>query len=113
MADAAHLLTDCISFIVAIIAIWWAKKPADDRMSFGYKRLGMIVKLIWRSRLVELIFLCEFVEVAGAVVSILGIWSLTAILFYLAIDRLVSNNFDINADTMMLVSAIGIAMNIV
>ncbi|XP_037046643.1 zinc transporter 2 [Bradysia coprophila] len=91
MADAAHLLTDCISFIVAIIAIWWAKKPADDRMSFGYKRL----------------------EVAGAVVSILGIWSLTAILFYLAIDRLVSNDYDINADTMMIVSAIGIAMNIV
>lgn len=40
MADAAHLLSDCISFIVAIIAIWWARKPSDDRMSFGYKRLG-------------------------------------------------------------------------
>lgn len=42
MADAAHLLSDCISFIVALIAIWWARKPADDRMSFGYKRLGKL-----------------------------------------------------------------------
>lgn len=55
----------------------------------------------------------NFIEVVGAIVSILGIWSLTAILFYLAIDRLISNDYDINADTMMIVSAIGIAMNIV
>lgn len=40
MSDAAHLLSDCVSFIVAIIAIWWARKPSDDKMSFGYKRLG-------------------------------------------------------------------------
>lgn len=54
-----------------------------------------------------------FLEVFGAVISILGIWLLTTILFYLAIDRLVSNDFDIDADTMMIVSAIGIAINIV
>lgn len=55
----------------------------------------------------------NFSEVLGAVLSILGIWSLTAILFYLAIDRLISNNFDIDANTMMIVSAIGVAINIV
>lgn len=50
MADAAHLLSDCVSFIVAIIAIWWARKPSDDRMSFGYKRLG---KLWLKSLLIQ------------------------------------------------------------
>ena len=40
MADAAHLLSDCISFIVALVAIWVSRKPPDKRMTFGYKRAG-------------------------------------------------------------------------
>lgn len=40
ITDAAHLLSDCISFIVAIIAIYLSKKRPDNRMSFGYKRAG-------------------------------------------------------------------------
>lgn len=41
ITDAAHLLSDCISFIVALIAIYLSKKRPDNRMSFGYKRAGM------------------------------------------------------------------------
>lgn len=40
MADAAHLLTDCISFIVSLVAIWMSSRPPDHRMTFGYKRAG-------------------------------------------------------------------------
>lgn len=40
MSDAAHLFTDCISFIVALLAIVLAKKSPDQHMSFGYKRIG-------------------------------------------------------------------------
>lgn len=40
MSDAAHLLSDCISFIVALLAIIWAKKSPDNYMTFGYKRIG-------------------------------------------------------------------------
>lgn len=40
MADAAHLLTDCISFIVSLVAIWMSGRPPDRRMTFGYKRVG-------------------------------------------------------------------------
>lgn len=41
MSDAAHLLSDCISFIVALLAIVWAKKSPNNHMTFGYKRIGM------------------------------------------------------------------------
>lgn len=40
MTDAAHLLSDCISFIVALVAICLSKKSPDNYMTFGYKRAG-------------------------------------------------------------------------
>lgn len=91
MSDAAHLLSDCISFIVALLAIVWAKKSPDNQMTFGYKR----------------------VEVLGAIMSIFGIWLLTTFLFYFAVNRVLYQDFDIDADTMMVVSAIGIVINII
>jgi len=40
MADAAHLASDCISFVIGLVAIWLGTRPPDSRMSFGYKRFG-------------------------------------------------------------------------
>lgn len=40
MSDAAHLLSDCISFIVALMAMCLSKKLPDKYMTFGYKRIG-------------------------------------------------------------------------
>lgn len=91
MTDAAHLASDCISFVIGLVAIWLGGRPPDDRMSFGYKRM----------------------EVMGAIVSILGIWILTATLIIMAMERLYSNDFDLKADTMMVISGIGILINIV
>lgn len=91
MADAAHLLSDCVSFIVALLAIWMSHKQPDNRMTFGYRRA----------------------EVLGAIISVFGIWLLTAFLCYFSVNRLIENNFDINASTMMVISAIGILINIV
>ncbi|XP_054089259.1 proton-coupled zinc antiporter SLC30A2 [Zeugodacus cucurbitae] len=91
MTDAAHLASDCISFVIGLVAIWLGGRPPDDRMTFGYKRM----------------------EVMGAIVSILGIWILTATLIIVAMERLYSNDFDLNAKTMMVISGIGILINIV
>lgn len=91
VTDAAHLLTDCIGFIVAMVAISLSKKLPDRRMTFGYKRF----------------------EVLGAVISVLGIWLLTGILVYLAVLRVIDQNFDIDADTMIIISTIGVGINIV
>ena len=40
------------------------------------------------------------------------IWILTGVLLYAAIDRLIHPNYDIDADTMIIISGIGVAMNI-
>jgi len=40
------------------------------------------------------------------------IWILTGVLIYLAIDRIIHQEYDIDADTMIIVSGIGVVMNI-
>ncbi|XP_030376170.1 zinc transporter 2 isoform X2 [Scaptodrosophila lebanonensis] len=91
MTDAAHLASDCISFVIGLVAIWLGGRPPDARMSFGYKRF----------------------EVLGALASILGIWLLTAMLVVVAIQRIYSRDFDLDVDIMMLISGIGIGINII
>ncbi|XP_064547733.1 proton-coupled zinc antiporter SLC30A2 isoform X3 [Drosophila montana] len=91
MADAAHLASDCISFVIGLVAIWLGGRPPDARMSFGYKRF----------------------EVLGALASILGIWLLTAMLVFVAIGRIYSQNFELDVNVMMCISAIGIGINII
>ncbi|XP_034479779.1 zinc transporter 2 [Drosophila innubila] len=91
MADAAHLASDCISFVIGLVAIWLGTRPPDSRMSFGYKRF----------------------EVLGALVSILGIWLLTAMLVVVAIERIYSQQFELDVNVMMCISAIGIGINII
>ncbi|XP_035904879.1 zinc transporter ttm-1 [Anopheles stephensi] len=90
MTDAAHLLSDCISFVIAIISIWISNRPADARMSFGYRR----------------------VEVLGALLSIFGIWALTAVLVVMSANRLLEGDYEIDADTMIIVAILGVVMNV-
>ncbi|XP_044248643.1 proton-coupled zinc antiporter SLC30A2 isoform X2 [Drosophila takahashii] len=91
MTDAAHLASDCISFVIGLVAIWVGGRPPDERMSFGYKRF----------------------EVIGAVASIVGIWFLTTLLLIVAVQRIYSQDFELDVDMMMVISGIGIAINIV
>lgn len=51
-------------------------------------------------------------EVLGAVVSIIIIWVLTGILIYLAIERIINEEYDINADIMLITSGIGVVFNV-
>ncbi|XP_073984038.1 proton-coupled zinc antiporter SLC30A2-like isoform X3 [Rhodnius prolixus] len=91
MTDAAHLLSDCVGFLVGLFAVWISGQPPTNRFTYGYHRA----------------------EVLGALLSISVIWILTGIFVYLAVERLVKGEFDIHADAMMIVAAIGIAINIV
>ena len=52
-------------------------------------------------------------EVLGAVTSIFMIWVLTGVLVYLAVDRIRHQDYEINSDAMLIVSGLGVAMNIV
>ncbi|XP_041674421.1 zinc transporter 2 isoform X2 [Drosophila eugracilis] len=91
MTDAAHLASDCVSFVIAIVAIWVGGRPPDGQMSFGYKRF----------------------EVIGALSSILGIWLLTTLLVVLAVQRIYSQDFELDVEMMMVISGIGIGINII
>lgn len=126
MSDAAHLLSDLTSFIVSMVAIFLAMRPASKRMNYGYHRAGMKAEVITllhfsRTSALEHILLLEDLsskiffyptEVLGAVISVLLIWIITGILVYAAIQRITTMDFEVESDTMIIVAAIGVVINI-
>ncbi|MPC27862.1 Zinc transporter 2 [Portunus trituberculatus] len=91
MSDSAHLLSDLVSFLVSLMAIYFAMRPASKKMNFGYHRA----------------------EVLGAVVSVLIIWVITGILVYAAVQRVITMDFEVEADTMIIVAGLGVVINII
>lgn len=89
--DAAHLLTDFASFMISLFAIWVAGRPSTKRMSFGY----------WRA------------EVIGALASVVMIWFITAILIWLAIQRIINQEYEVDAKIMLITSGLAILVNII
>ncbi|XP_054156572.1 proton-coupled zinc antiporter SLC30A2-like [Oppia nitens] len=89
--DAAHLLTDFASFMISLFSLWVATRPASSRMSFGWHRA----------------------EVIGALTSVLMIWVVTGILCFMAVQRIISKEYEIEADIMLITAAIGVIVNII
>lgn len=52
-------------------------------------------------------------EILGALLSVLSIWVVTGVLVYLAAQRLLSANYDIEGSVMLITSACAVAANIV
>ncbi|XP_038078882.1 zinc transporter 2-like [Patiria miniata] len=90
MTDAAHLLSDFTSFLISLFALWIARRPPTAKMSFGYFRA----------------------EILGAVVSVLMIWVATGILVYLAVQRVITQKFDIDGTVMLITAGCGLGINI-
>ncbi|XP_048509012.1 zinc transporter 2-like isoform X3 [Athalia rosae] len=88
--DAAHLLTDFASFMISLFSIWVASRPATRKMPFGWYRA----------------------EVIGALTSVLMIWVVTGILIYLAVERIIHKDFEIDSTVMLITSAVGVAVNL-
>ncbi|KAK3087465.1 hypothetical protein FSP39_006264, partial [Pinctada imbricata] len=91
VSDAAHLLTDFASFMISLMALYVAARQPTKKLSFGWYRA----------------------EILGALMSILFLWVLTGILFYLAVMRMVKDDYDINSTVMLITAACGVAFNIV
>jgi Co/Zn/Cd efflux system component len=51
-------------------------------------------------------------EVMGAMTSVLLIWIVTAVLVYLAIKRLISGEYEIEALIMIITASLGVLINI-
>ena len=96
IADALHNFSDMASLVIAFVARKIARRPADERMTFGYGRIEIVAALINYTTLilvgVYLIYegamrMIDPTEVAGWTVVILGcvalaVDTLTALLTY-------------------------------
>ncbi|XP_069742681.1 zinc transporter 2 isoform X1 [Narcine bancroftii] len=91
MTDAAHLLTDFGSMLVSLFSLWISTRPATKTMNFGWHRS----------------------EILGAFLSVISIWAVTAVLVYLAIQRLISKDFEIESHVMLITSGCAIGVNII
>ncbi|XP_012501396.1 PREDICTED: zinc transporter 2 isoform X2 [Propithecus coquereli] len=55
----------------------------------------------------------EVIEILGALLSVLSIWVVTGVLVYLAVERLISGNYEIEGGTMLITSGCAVAVNII
>ena len=53
-----------------------------------------------------------FAEVLGAFVSVLLIWVVTGVLVYMAVQRIVNKEYEIDAEVMLITAALGVLVNI-
>ncbi|XP_047505729.1 zinc transporter 2-like isoform X1 [Pieris napi] len=90
MSDAAHMLSDCGGFALALLAFRCASRPPTASMSYGYRRA----------------------EVLGAMASVLLIWALTGVFVYVAAVRIHTGEYHIEPDMMMIVSGCGVGFNV-
>lgn len=88
--DAAHLLSDFASFMISLFAIWLGSRPASKRMNFGWYRA----------------------EVMGALTSVLMIWLVTGILLYMAVERLIHTDYEIDSSVMLITASVGVGVNL-
>ncbi|XP_032225580.2 zinc transporter 2 [Nematostella vectensis] len=91
MTDAAHMLSDFAGFMISLFAIWVATRPATKTLSYGWYRA----------------------EVMGAVLSVLVIWVLTGVLVYMALQRLIMKEYEVDAKVMLITASGGLLINVI
>ncbi len=88
IADATHMLTDAVALALAASAQYFARRPADSKLHFGYRRAQV---------------LAAFVN--GLLMAVLLVWITSE-----AIARLI-NPIEINAPLMLSIAIIGLLAN--
>ncbi|XP_060640443.2 proton-coupled zinc antiporter SLC30A2 [Anolis sagrei] len=91
MTDAAHLLTDFASMMISLFSLWMSSRPPTKTMNFGWHRA----------------------EILGALLSVLSIWVVTGVLVYLAVQRLLSGDYEIEGNAMLITSGCAVVVNII
>ena len=59
-----------------------------------------------------IVFTMCIAEVMGALVSVLMIWVVTGVLVYMAVQRVVTGEYEIDATVMLITAGIGVGFNI-
>nr|XP_020453017.1 LOW QUALITY PROTEIN: zinc transporter 8 [Monopterus albus] len=96
MTDAAHLLVDFTSsssacFLISLLSLWLSSRPATHKLNYGWHRS----------------------EILGALLSVLAIWLVTGVLVYLAVERLISEDYTIEGTVMLITSGCAVMANII
>ncbi|KAL7113892.1 hypothetical protein ACP275_04G087400 [Erythranthe tilingii] len=91
LTDAAHLLSDIAGFSISLFTVWVSGWDPTPQQSFGFNRL----------------------EVIGALLSVQLIWLISATLIYEAVQRIISQQTEINGKLMFAVSAFGFLVNLI
>ncbi|XP_040321540.1 proton-coupled zinc antiporter SLC30A2 isoform X5 [Herpailurus yagouaroundi] len=55
----------------------------------------------------------EVIEILGALLSVLSIWVVTGVLVFLAVERLISGDYEVEGGTMLITSGCAVAVNII
>ena len=95
LADAGHMLSDAGAIALALFAIWFARRPASSRHTYGYYRAEILAALVNAGSLVAIaiyIFVEAYqrfrtpsqveggimmgVAAGGLVVNLIGLWTL-------------------------------------
>lgn len=90
LADAGHMLTDAAGISLALLAIWFAQRPATPEKSFGYYR----------------------VEIFAAIANAIILFGVAAYILYEAVQRLAAPP-EVIAGPMLVVAVIGLVVNLV
>ena len=90
LADAGHMLTDTMALALAAVAFQVSKRPADAKLTYGYQRF----------------------QILAAFVNGLSLILIVAWILYEAVDRF-RNPTEILGNTMLLIAAIGLVVNLI
>jgi cobalt-zinc-cadmium efflux system protein len=89
LSDAAHMLTDVASMVLALVAIWFTTRPATQKQSYGFYRVEILAAL------------------ANGVTLVL----IAVVIFYEAYQRLLEPPH-VKSLPMMVIAAAGLAANL-
>ena len=90
LADAGHMLTDTMALALAAVAFHVSKRPADGKLTYGYQRF----------------------QILAAFVNGLSLLVIVGWILYEAVQRFVTPR-DILGETMLVVAAAGLVINII
>ena len=90
LADAGHLLTDVAAVALALLAQWFATRPACAQKSYGFQR----------------------VEILAALINGVTLWGISGYIIYEAVKRM-GQPPEIASGTMVIIAAIGLAVQTV
>ena len=88
MADAGHNFADSLALALSAFALWIATKPADNKRTFGYHRVGIL----------------------AALVNAIGLVAMAAVIFWEAVQRLQSPEH-VQSGPMIWVAMLAIILN--